>query len=153
MIETIAILLQAARFKRPDIALITGWDRVYLRKQFSRAWKKSDMLRLRRELEKVRKAKRTISEEEMIDRLFLPMMMEATRCLEDGIARDPADVDMGLILGIGFPTFRGGLLRWADTLGLPRVLEMLKKYEHLGTRYQPTEQMRQLAASKRGFYG
>ena len=81
------------------------------------------------------------------------MLTEASRCLMEGIVRDPGELDMGLILGIGFPTFRGGLLRWADTLGLPRVLEMLKKYEHLGTRYQPTEQMRQLAASKRGFYG
>jgi len=61
-------------------------------------------------------------------------------------------VDMGLILGIGFPTFRGGILRWADNLGLPRVLEMLKKYEHLGERFKPTEMMRKLAATGKGFY-
>ena len=70
----------------------------------------------------------------------------------EGIVREPADVDMGLILGIGFPTYRGGLLRWADALGLPAVLEKLKKYEALGTRFRPTEQMRELAASGKGFY-
>ena len=59
---------------------------------------------------------------------------------------------MGLILGIGFPAFRGGILRWADTVGLPNVLERLKKYERLGPRFHPTEQMRQLAVEKKGFY-
>ena len=56
------------------------------------------------------------SPEEITDRLFLPMLTEATRVLAEGIVREPGDVDMGLILGIGFPAFRGGLLRWADTL-------------------------------------
>lgn len=54
--ETIVTLLEKAKFKRPDIALITGWDRVYLRKQFSRAWKKGTMLRLRKALKKAREA-------------------------------------------------------------------------------------------------
>jgi hypothetical protein len=53
---------------------------------------------------------------------------------------------------IGFPAFRGGILRWADTLGLPKVLEMLKRYESLGPRFHPTEQMRRLAAEGKGFY-
>jgi 3-hydroxyacyl-CoA dehydrogenase/enoyl-CoA hydratase/3-hydroxybutyryl-CoA epimerase/enoyl-CoA isomerase len=66
--------------------------------------------------------------------------------------RDPGDVDMGLILGIGFPPFRGGILRWADTLGLSTVLEKLKRYEPLGPRFVPTEQMRRLAAEGKGFY-
>jgi hypothetical protein len=58
---------------------------------------------------------------------------------------------MGLILGIGFPAFRGGLLRWADTVGLAKVLEKLKRYESLGLRFHPTEQMRRLAAEGRTF--
>jgi 3-hydroxyacyl-CoA dehydrogenase/enoyl-CoA hydratase/3-hydroxybutyryl-CoA epimerase/3-hydroxyacyl-CoA dehydrogenase/enoyl-CoA hydratase/3-hydroxybutyryl-CoA epimerase/enoyl-CoA isomerase len=94
----------------------------------------------------------TAGPEEIADRLFLPMLTEASRILTEGIVRDPADVDMGLILGIGFPTFRGGLLRWADSLGLPAVLAKLEKYAPLGARYQPTEQIRQLAAAGRGFY-
>jgi 3-hydroxyacyl-CoA dehydrogenase/enoyl-CoA hydratase/3-hydroxybutyryl-CoA epimerase/3-hydroxyacyl-CoA dehydrogenase/enoyl-CoA hydratase/3-hydroxybutyryl-CoA epimerase/enoyl-CoA isomerase len=104
-------------------------------------------------LAKVRTGKREIGQEEMIDRLFLPMLTEASRVLMEGIVREPGDVDMGLILGIGFPTFHGGILRWADSQGLPKVLEKLKKYEPLGTRFQPTEQMRKLAAEGKGFYG
>ena len=58
-----------------------------------------------------------MDEDEITDRLFLPMLLEATRVLEEGIVREPGDVDMGLILGIGFPPFRGGILRWCDTIG------------------------------------
>jgi 3-hydroxyacyl-CoA dehydrogenase/enoyl-CoA hydratase/3-hydroxybutyryl-CoA epimerase/3-hydroxyacyl-CoA dehydrogenase/enoyl-CoA hydratase/3-hydroxybutyryl-CoA epimerase/enoyl-CoA isomerase len=103
-------------------------------------------------LEQCRTGRREVGPEEITDRLFLPMLVEASRCLMEGIVRDPGDVDMGLILGIGFPPFRGGILRWADTLGLGRVLEKLKKYEPLGKRFAPTEQMRQLAAQEKGFY-
>ena len=99
-----------------------------------------------------RKTTRSISPEEMTDRLFLPMLTEASRILMEGIVREPADVDMGLILGIGFPTYRGGLLRWADSLGMAAVLEKLKKYEPLGARFQPTEQMRELAKTGERFY-
>ena len=53
---------------------------------------------------------RSMDEAEISDRLFLPMLLEATRVLEEGIVREPADVDMGLILGIGFPPFKGGHL-------------------------------------------
>ena len=48
------------------------------------------------------------------------MLLEATRVLEEGIVREPGDVDMGLILGIGFPPFRGGILRWCDSVGAAR---------------------------------
>lgn len=103
-------------------------------------------------LAKCRTGDREISAEEITDRLFLPMLVEASRVLTEGIVREPADVDMGLILGIGFPAFRGGLLRWGDSLGMANVIEKLKKYEALGPRFVPTEQMRRLAAEGKGFY-
>ncbi|MFO0845739.1 MAG: 3-hydroxyacyl-CoA dehydrogenase NAD-binding domain-containing protein [Gemmataceae bacterium] len=90
--------------------------------------------------------------EEIQDRLFLPMLTEATRVLAEGIVRDPGDVDMGLLLGIGFPSFRGGILRWADTMGIGRVMDKLAKYESLGSRFQPTEMLKKMAAEGRGFY-
>jgi 3-hydroxyacyl-CoA dehydrogenase/enoyl-CoA hydratase/3-hydroxybutyryl-CoA epimerase/3-hydroxyacyl-CoA dehydrogenase/enoyl-CoA hydratase/3-hydroxybutyryl-CoA epimerase/enoyl-CoA isomerase len=90
--------------------------------------------------------------DEIIDRLFLPMLTEASRILSEGIVREPGDVDMGLILGIGFPPFRGGILRWADGLGINSVVEKLKKYEPLGPRFQITPLIRDLASQNRGFY-
>jgi 3-hydroxyacyl-CoA dehydrogenase/enoyl-CoA hydratase/3-hydroxybutyryl-CoA epimerase/3-hydroxyacyl-CoA dehydrogenase/enoyl-CoA hydratase/3-hydroxybutyryl-CoA epimerase/enoyl-CoA isomerase len=103
-------------------------------------------------LEKCRNARREIGVEEVRDRLFLPMVIEASLVLSEGIVRDPADVDMGLILGIGFPPQHGGLLRWADTVGIKNVLARLTKYQSLGKRFQPTEQMTALAASGKGFF-
>jgi 3-hydroxyacyl-CoA dehydrogenase len=103
-------------------------------------------------LNSCRSRSRAFKLDEITDRLFLPMLTEASRVLMEGIVRDPSDVDMGLILGIGFPTFVGGILRWADSAGLPQILEKLKRYESLGARFQPTEQMRQLATAGKGFY-
>jgi 3-hydroxyacyl-CoA dehydrogenase/enoyl-CoA hydratase/3-hydroxybutyryl-CoA epimerase/3-hydroxyacyl-CoA dehydrogenase/enoyl-CoA hydratase/3-hydroxybutyryl-CoA epimerase/enoyl-CoA isomerase len=103
-------------------------------------------------LERCRTDRRNITPEEITDRLFLPMLVEASRVLEEGIVREPSDVDMGLILGIGFPAFHGGILRWADTLGLDKILDKLKRYENLGPRFHPTRQLQQLATSGRGFY-
>jgi len=94
-------------------------------------------------LAKFRVSPRKISPEEMTDRLFLPMLTEACRVLEEGLVRNPQDIDMGLILGIGFPPWRGGLLRWADTVGVPKILSTLKKYEALGKRFESPTALRQ----------
>ncbi|MFI5461160.1 MAG: 3-hydroxyacyl-CoA dehydrogenase NAD-binding domain-containing protein [Isosphaerales bacterium] len=101
---------------------------------------------------KHRTGDRAIDQEEITDRLFLPMFLEATRVLEEGIVREPADVDMGLILGIGFPPFRGGILRWCDSLGAAAVVANLAKYAHLGKRFEPTESLLRLAKTGETFY-
>jgi 3-hydroxyacyl-CoA dehydrogenase/enoyl-CoA hydratase/3-hydroxybutyryl-CoA epimerase/enoyl-CoA isomerase len=95
---------------------------------------------------------RPFDEDEITDRLFLPMLLEATRVLEEKIVREPADVDMGLILGIGFPPFRGGILRWCDTVGAGKVVEKVSKYSHLGKRFEPTESLLGLAKAGESFY-
>jgi 3-hydroxyacyl-CoA dehydrogenase/enoyl-CoA hydratase/3-hydroxybutyryl-CoA epimerase/enoyl-CoA isomerase len=97
-------------------------------------------------LAKHQREKHTFTTEELQQRLFLPMVNEASRVLAEGIVRDPVDLDMGLILGIGFPPWRGGLLRWADATGLTNIIETLKKYEPLGARYAPPEALTQRAA-------
>jgi len=93
-----------------------------------------------------------LSEEQIADRLILPMLLEATRVLEDKIAKDARDVDLGLIYGIGFPPFRGGLLFWADTLGAAAILKRLEPYQSLGARYEPTALLQQLARDGKKFY-
>ena len=94
----------------------------------------------------------TLSADEITDRLFLPMFLEATRVLEEGIVREPADVDMGLILGIGFPPFRGGILRWADSIGLDEIGRRLDKYRTLGRRFEPTDSFQKLQTLGQTFY-
>lgn len=92
------------------------------------------------------------SAEEATNRLFLPMLLEATRVLEDKVVRDPRDLDLGLIFGIGFPPFKGGVLYWADSIGLDKVLEMLKPLEKLGPRFQPTPMLLEMAKTGKKFY-
>lgn len=103
-------------------------------------------------LEKHRTGTKEFSAQEIEDRLFLPLLLETTRCLEDNIVREPAHADMGLILGIGFPPFRGGILRWCDTVGAAQIIEKLKPYASLGKRFEPTDSLKQLAETNCKFY-
>ncbi|HEV3418454.1 MAG TPA: 3-hydroxyacyl-CoA dehydrogenase NAD-binding domain-containing protein [Pirellulales bacterium] len=90
--------------------------------------------------------------EQLTSRLFLPMLLEATRVLQEGLVRDPRDVDLALIYGIGFPPFKGGLLFWADTLGVERILKMLDPLESLGPRMAPTGLLVEMGKTGRRFY-
>jgi 3-hydroxyacyl-CoA dehydrogenase/enoyl-CoA hydratase/3-hydroxybutyryl-CoA epimerase/enoyl-CoA isomerase len=92
------------------------------------------------------------SEEEIVDRHMLPMIIETVRCLDEGIVETPTEADMGLVMGIGFPPFRGGALRYCDTLGMKTVLEKAAKYAHLGKLYEPTASMKKMAADGKTFY-
>ncbi|MCH8046763.1 MAG: enoyl-CoA hydratase/isomerase family protein [Planctomycetes bacterium] len=90
--------------------------------------------------------------EQITTRLFMPMLLEATRVLEEKIVRDARDVDLGLIFGIGFPPFKGGLMAWADSLGAKQIVEQLKPIEVLGERMRPTPMLLEMAASGKKFY-
>lgn len=98
-------------------------------------------------LSEVVSASRDFTDEEIVERMMIPLCIETVRCLEDGIVDSAAEADMGLIYGIGFPPFRGGALHYLDQLGLDDFCEMAKKYEALGPLYEPTEKMKQMAAA------
>jgi 3-hydroxyacyl-CoA dehydrogenase/enoyl-CoA hydratase/3-hydroxybutyryl-CoA epimerase len=86
-------------------------------------------------------------------RLVLPMVNEAAFCLEDGVVTAPSKLDLAMILGTGFPPFHGGLLRWADSLGLPRVRSLLEELtEKFGPRFEPAQSIRRLADARGTFY-
>ena len=91
-------------------------------------------------------------DQEIRDRMMVAMCLEAARCLEEGIVSSPVEVDMGLILGLGFPAFRGGALRYIDTIGLTRFCALADRYAEFGSLYYPTERMRAMAANGETFY-
>lgn len=94
-----------------------------------------------------------VAAEEIVERCILPMINEATRCLEEGIVATPSEVDLGMIMGTGFPPFRGGLLRYADTLGAKTIVERLKKYQaRFGARYEPAPALVARAQHDQKFY-
>lgn len=99
-----------------------------------------------------RKAERSFEQSELIDRLVLPMLLEATRALSEGIASTPEDVDLGMIYGLGFPSDKGGLLFWADSLGAQTCLNKLAPFAALGKRFEPTQVLQQMAKANTSFY-
>ena len=81
------------------------------------------------------------------------MVNEAARVLEDGIVSTARDVDLAMIMGTGFPPFRGGLLRFADTLHPRGVLDRLRTLEEdHGARFSPAPTIERLAAADETFY-
>jgi 3-hydroxyacyl-CoA dehydrogenase/enoyl-CoA hydratase/3-hydroxybutyryl-CoA epimerase/enoyl-CoA isomerase len=85
--------------------------------------------------------------------MMVPLCIETVRCLEDGIVDSAAEADMGLIFGIGFPPFRGGALRYIDSIGIEEFNKIADKYADLGALYTPTEGMREMAKAGKKFFG
>ena len=92
-------------------------------------------------------------EREVRWRLFLPMVNEAANILQEKLVASAREVDLALIFGIGFPPFRGGLLRYADGEGLANILQTLKRFgeEVDSARFRPSEYLEDLASSGRNF--
>jgi len=90
--------------------------------------------------------------DEIIARTMIPMIIETVRCLEEGIIASAAEADMGLVYGLGFPPFRGGVFRYLDTMGIANFVALADKYAHLGSLYQVTDAMRELATNNGSYY-
>lgn len=90
--------------------------------------------------------------EEIIARTMIPLINETVRCLEEGIVATPAEADMALVYGIGFPPFHGGVFRYLDTMGLDAYVALADRFAHLGEMYQVTDKLREMAANGERFY-
>ncbi len=96
---------------------------------------------------------REFSDEDIIARMMVPLCMETIRCLEDDIVGSPAEADMALIYGIGFPPFRGGALRYVDAMGVAEFVALADSLaDELGPLYRPTEALRERAKRGEAFY-
>lgn len=93
-----------------------------------------------------------VTDEEIVMRMMIPMIVESARCLEDKIVGSATEVDMGLLLGLGFPPFRAGALKFADTVGLKKLEEESKKYHNYGGCYDFTPMMKSMAAENKTYY-
>ncbi len=91
--------------------------------------------------------------EEPQERLTYAMANEAAFCLQEGILRRPRDGDLGAVLGLGFPPFRGGPFRWMDRTGLPAVITKLEALaaKH-GPRFTPAPILVDLARAGKKFH-
>jgi 3-hydroxyacyl-CoA dehydrogenase/enoyl-CoA hydratase/3-hydroxybutyryl-CoA epimerase len=91
--------------------------------------------------------------ETLQERMVLAMVNEATTCLEDGVVREPRDVDVAMVYGTGFPPFRGGLLRYADSIGPAVLVDRLSRLADAhGERFRPAGLLRDMVREERRFY-
>ncbi|MGB2821032.1 MAG: 3-hydroxyacyl-CoA dehydrogenase NAD-binding domain-containing protein, partial [Phycisphaerae bacterium] len=92
-------------------------------------------------------APRPVGREEITERLVLRMVNEAFYVVQEGIVQRESDVDAAMVLGTGFPDFRGGVLKYARDVGLGKVLaDMDRLAEGVGERYSPSALLREMAA-------
>jgi 3-hydroxyacyl-CoA dehydrogenase/enoyl-CoA hydratase/3-hydroxybutyryl-CoA epimerase/enoyl-CoA isomerase len=103
-------------------------------------------------LREVSAAPREFAEQEIVDRMMVPMCNELVRCLDEKIVESPGEADMALILGIGFPPFRGGALRYIDHRGLQDFVEAADRLRELGPVYEVPDSLRERARANRLFH-
>jgi len=99
------------------------------------------------------KPERSFSEDEIVERLMIPMAIEMAIALEENIVASPAEGDVALLYGVGFPPFRGGVARWMDTVGLRSFCAMADQYTgKLGLLYEVTPRQRKMAVNNETYY-
>ena len=103
-------------------------------------------------LESLYGAAKQLEADEIIDRLMVAMAMEMIHCLEEGVVASPAEADMALIYGVGFPPFHGGICRWMDEIGLQEICDRGDRYLSISELYRPTQKLRAMAAKGETLY-
>jgi 3-hydroxyacyl-CoA dehydrogenase / enoyl-CoA hydratase / 3-hydroxybutyryl-CoA epimerase len=98
------------------------------------------------------KAPHPADEKQVVERMVLSMINEASLILDEKIVASAGELDLAMIMGTGFPPFRGGLLRYADSLGLPYVASRLDALSSFGPRFRPNEPLKRLAERDGKFY-
>lgn len=108
-------------------------------------------------LDEVREAQKLttklFSDQTIIDRCILSMVNEAAKCIEENIVDSAEYLDMAMIMGSGFPPFRGGLLKYADQIGIAKVVEKLQQLEgEFGMRFKPAQILLDKSNNQDTFY-
>lgn len=99
------------------------------------------------------KSTKVVTTQDILDRAFFIMVNEASRCLEENIIQSAAYLDFAMIAGTGFPAFRGGILKYADSVGIDYIIKKLEEFEkHCGERFKPSNLLYTLQKEKKTFY-
>ena len=91
--------------------------------------------------------------ETLQERMVLAMVNESATCLEDAVVREPREIDIAMVMGTGFPPFRGGLLRHADEVGIPLVVDRLTRLADAHSeRFRPAQLLTEMVRTQSRFY-
>lgn len=94
----------------------------------------------------------TITDDEIIERMMIPMLNEVLLCLDENIVATPQEADTALVYGLGFPPFHGGPCQYLDTLGLDTFIQQLTKYQDLGPLYHQPASLKAMQKAHSRFY-
>ena len=103
-------------------------------------------------LKAVQTDSRSVDDQEIVDRMMIAFCNETVRCLEDNIVASAGEADMAMIMGVGFPPFRGGPCRYIDQIGVANYVELCNKYAHLGKAYEAPAKLVEMAQAGKTFY-
>ncbi|MEN6542713.1 3-hydroxyacyl-CoA dehydrogenase NAD-binding domain-containing protein [Parvibaculum sp.] len=96
--------------------------------------------------------RRTISDQEILERCVYPMINEGAKILEEGKAIRASDIDIVWINGYGWPVYRGGPMFYGDTVGLDKVLAKMKEFQaQMGDDFKPAALLEKLVAEGKKF--
>ncbi|CAD5192841.1 unnamed protein product [Musa acuminata subsp. malaccensis] len=88
-----------------------------------------------------------LPDKDIVEMVFFPVVNEACRVLDEGIAVKASDLDIASIMGMGFPPYRGGIMFWADTLGANYIFERLEAWSKMyGDFFKPCSYLTERAA-------
>jgi len=106
------------------------------------------------DVQQFQKGQSRLDDGTILDRAVLMMVNEAARCLEEKVVANARYLDMAMVLGTGFPAFRGGLLRYADSEGITNILQRLSSLsKQYGERFSPAPLLVRMAKKEQIFYG
>ena len=94
-----------------------------------------------------------LKDKEILERVLFSMVNEAARCLEEKVVETPAYVDMATVMGTGFPPFHGGVLKYADEIGVDYITDRLKEFtSKYGPRFTPCNLLFEKGEKRQLFY-
>jgi 3-hydroxyacyl-CoA dehydrogenase len=98
--------------------------------------------------------RRPVSDDEIVARITTALANEGARVVDEGYASRAGDIDVVYCYGYGFPRYRGGPMFYADTIGLPTILDRIEEYRRrFGEYWRPAPLLERLVREGRGFYG
>src|SRR5579884_4230077 len=163
-----AIRQEYQRFQKPGVRKPLVADRLYQLRRFGQktgsGWSRYDENRnpspdpetaalIEETAREAGIERRTITDQEIVDRCVYALINEGARLLEEGIALRGVDIDIAYVYGYGFPAWRGGPMFYADTLGLDRVLARIEEFrsQHGADLWPPAPLLQSLAESGKTF--
>jgi len=93
-----------------------------------------------------------MSEQEIVDRMMIPLCIEAVRCLEDEVIETAEELDYALSFGIGFPPSQGGAIRYMENYGLQAFCKKVSEFSQLGVLFSPTDSILENAEKELSYF-